>query len=168
MPVAACELPGEARSAARARRFLRAFLRSCDALAYSDGAELVLTELVANAALHAKTKISVSAQLEQGRLRLEVSDASERRPSPRSYSEEATTGRGLTLIEALATSWGIEARPGGKTVWAEMSVDQGRVAADGPAEREPAPGPARVASPGLGAKSEGRAGSARAAIWRAA
>ena len=38
------------------------------------------------------------------------------------------TGRGLALVEALATRWGVVRGPGaGKTVWAEFVGDQGTV-----------------------------------------
>jgi hypothetical protein len=41
-------------------------------------------------------------------------------PAPRTPAEEDTSGRGLGLVAALATAWGVDERPGGKSVWFEL------------------------------------------------
>lgn len=117
-------LAGEARSAYLARRFLAQTLDLWGAPGYADTAALVLSELVANAALHAKTEICVRVHLDSQGLRLEVSDGSSRRPMPRHYSAEATTGRGLGLVGALTQRWGVEGDGEGKIVWAELVSDR--------------------------------------------
>jgi hypothetical protein len=44
------------------------------------------------------------------------------RPQQRHYAADATTGRGLMLVEALAEDWGVQASPTGKTVWCRISA----------------------------------------------
>ncbi len=124
VPTAEVCVSAESRSAGIARRFLRDTLRDWDAATYTDTAELVLTELVTNAILHAKTDIVVRVDLSSDVLRLEVVDHSLRQPIARHYSAEATTGRGLALVDALTRRWGVEPEQAGKTVWAEMVADQ--------------------------------------------
>jgi anti-sigma regulatory factor (Ser/Thr protein kinase) len=114
-------LPPEARSAGIARRFLSATLASWDADGYSDTGSLLLSELVTNAALHAGTEILVRVCLTSTGLRLEVADRSDRRPVIRHYSAQATTGRGLGMVDSLAERWGVVPEATGKTVWAELT-----------------------------------------------
>ena len=121
MPTAEVAVAADPRSAGVARRFLRETLAGWDAAFYTDAAELVLTELVTNAVLHAKTDIVVRVDLARGGLRLEVIDRSPRQPIARHYSPEATTGRGLGLVDAVAKRWGVQPDRDGKTVWAELA-----------------------------------------------
>jgi hypothetical protein len=37
------------------------------------------------------------------------------------YDSDAVTGRGLALVEQLASSWGVDATPAGKVVWCEVA-----------------------------------------------
>lgn len=124
MPTAEVSVAAEPRSASVVRRFLRDTLTNWDASAYSDAAELVLTELVTNAVLHAKTDIVVRVDLGRGGLRLEVMDRSPRQPIARHYSSEATTGRGLALVDAVAERWGVQPDGDGKMVWAELAANR--------------------------------------------
>jgi hypothetical protein len=88
---------------------------------HPEDAALLLTELVTNAALHAKTDVVITIELKPGCLRLAVTDGSPRHPVVRHYSDQSTTGRGLALVSALASQWGITPHPdGSKTVWAEL------------------------------------------------
>jgi hypothetical protein len=41
----------------------------------------------------------------------------------RRYSEQATTGRGLALVERLAGRWGVSLDGERKTVWCELNAD---------------------------------------------
>jgi Histidine kinase-like ATPase domain len=106
-----------------ARRFLSAVLRDWGATEFEFGAPQVLSELVTNAALHARTAFTVTVRLAEGCLLMEVSDASPRLPRPRRYSLEATTGRGIGLVAALSDDWGTTAAGSGKTVWARVRPD---------------------------------------------
>jgi anti-sigma regulatory factor (Ser/Thr protein kinase) len=120
--VAELTLPGEARSAGLARRFLASTLTGWGDSGYTDDGALLLTELVTNAALHAKTDIVIKIELKAACLRLAVTDGSPRQPVVRHYSDHSTTGRGLALVTALASRWGITSHPdGSKTVWVELA-----------------------------------------------
>jgi two-component sensor histidine kinase len=91
-----------------------------------DTAELLATELVTNALQHTTGGAVLTATLLPGRgprLRVEVQDSVSRRPRPNgARTEEATSGRGLLLVEALADQWGVLARgrEPGKVVWFEL------------------------------------------------
>ena len=114
-----------------ARRFVDDVLNAWDAGAYCDRAELVISELVTNAILHARTEIMVRVTLLAEGLRIEVADGSPSQPMVRHYSRMATTGRGLGLVATLARDWGISPQSHGKVVWAELdATDRGGVAGD--------------------------------------
>jgi anti-sigma regulatory factor (Ser/Thr protein kinase) len=53
---------------------------------------LVLSELVTNAALHARTQIDVRVILDRHGLSLDVADGSTRTPIARHHCDQATTG----------------------------------------------------------------------------
>ncbi len=94
-----------------------------------DAAELVLSELVTNALRvrvpsDRQVGVRIARLLEDGLLRLEVSDAGSGRPEVRAPGDDETGGRGLLLVEALAHRWGVDERAGGigKTVWVELKA----------------------------------------------
>lgn len=115
---------GEARTAtvAEARRWARGVLAAWDADALEWELSQLLTEVVTNAVLHAGTPLRVVLEQEMpsGRLRCEVSDDSPVRPRVRRHSTEATTGRGLQLLDRVASAWGVAPLAAGKTVWFEV------------------------------------------------
>ena len=117
-------LPASASSVPLARHFISTLVASWGLADIDWPATLVVSELAANAALHARTPFTVGATLDDdGRLRLEVSDQSRRAPQERAYAVDATTGRGLRLVRELATAWGVEDRDTGKTVWVVLESD---------------------------------------------
>lgn len=85
---------------------------------------LVVSELATNAVLHARTPFEVKVEVSEGHVRIEVHDGTGRRPIRRFFSDQATSGRGLRLIEELCRAWGVvaDADGVGKTVWAEVSL----------------------------------------------
>ena len=114
-------LPGDPRSAGAARQFLSKTLESWGQPDYEFGAVLLLSELVTNAILHARTDVVVRLIRLDSALRIEVGDRSLRAPMARHYSAEATTGRGLALVDSLARDWGVDLDEGGKVVWCEIA-----------------------------------------------
>jgi GAF domain-containing protein len=86
-------------------------------------AGLLTSELVTNAVLHAATPLSITLHLMTDRIRVDVADGSPVVPALKEYGTEAATGRGLTLFNTLASSWGVQPVPGGKIVWFELPVD---------------------------------------------
>jgi anti-sigma regulatory factor (Ser/Thr protein kinase) len=89
----------------------------------SETAVLLANELVTNAVEHGRGSAYLDAIVEVGAIRLEVTDSSTVEPQPNTtVSEFDERGRGLMLIEALATRWGVRPRPDGKTVWCELEL----------------------------------------------
>lgn len=78
---------------------------------------LLVSELATNAVQHAGTELCVGLTPMADGVLLTVSDENRGRPSPRGYSESAVDGRGLRLVDSLATRWGVVADAEGKTVW---------------------------------------------------
>lgn len=116
-------LPAEARSASEARLLVLTACRRWGASRVCADAELVVTELVANAVRHAGTEITVRlAELKNspGGVRAEVSDSSRRPVRPRHANALEESGRGLFLVDKLSSRWGADATTEGKTVWAEI------------------------------------------------
>jgi anti-sigma regulatory factor (Ser/Thr protein kinase) len=85
----------------------------------------VVSELASNAVLHAGTDFTVRIAREGDATRLEVVDHSPRRAQSRGYDLDATTGRGLRLVETLSREWGVSSAPDGKAVWAVIDADSG-------------------------------------------
>jgi anti-sigma regulatory factor (Ser/Thr protein kinase) len=117
--VVTLDLPPEPRSATRARTLAREYLGGCPPEAVEIAA-LLVTELVTNAVLHARTPIVVVVDRSPGRVYLAVSDGSDAQPIARDYGIDAATGRGIALVEELSTRWGVERSPSGKQVWCEL------------------------------------------------
>lgn len=86
-------------------------------------ARLLVSELVTNAVLHAGTEIDLRCSLEEARARFEVADGRGDGPLAKRYSHDSPTGRGLRLVDALSTEWGVTRSPRGKTVWFAVTPD---------------------------------------------
>lgn len=119
-------LPAEPESVTASRGFVRDTLRdigSDDSMI--ERAELVVSELVTNAVLHARCGPTVTLHADAERVLLEVQDAVAAMPALQLSDNHAVTGRGLGVVRATATDWGVEKHPRGKTVWASFawSVD---------------------------------------------
>ena len=113
----------DASNAAAARRFAADVLAAWDLAAVIDTARLLLGELITNAVQHTVGDVELRLLSWPGRLRVEVRDGSDRRPSPRPVGPESESGRGLQIVEFLAESWGYEPQDGGgKTVWFELAT----------------------------------------------
>jgi hypothetical protein len=66
----------------------------------------------------------VSYELREDRLRVEVYDAGAlTTPQRRAHDLEAPGGRGLELLDALASRWGTLGGPEGRVVWFELDLD---------------------------------------------
>jgi anti-sigma regulatory factor (Ser/Thr protein kinase) len=87
-----------------------------------DSAELLVSELVANAVQHAETGLVLHIQMSAAGVRVTVEDASGDSPSPAAEASPDTDerGRGLQIVNALASSWGWDRLPTGKRVWFEL------------------------------------------------
>ncbi len=114
---------GRADSISQARRFAESTLDAWQLEELVWTATVLVSELATNAVLHARSGFTVTLeQLGPEEVRLEVQDGSPRAPSLRRFSDEATTGRGLQLLDKLATEWGTTTHADGKTVWVVCRV----------------------------------------------
>jgi anti-sigma regulatory factor (Ser/Thr protein kinase) len=111
----------EPTSATAARRFVRQTLNSAGMeQTICDRAELIVSELVTNAVLHAGTGPIVSVRIDDTNVRIEVEDTSPAAPVLREYGLDASTGRGLRVVSTAASEWGVETTSSGKAVWATL------------------------------------------------
>lgn len=109
-----------------ARRFTERTLRSWGAAGPLDVPLLIVSELVTNAVAHTRGQVGLGLTLTGAKLRIAVDDSSPRGPMrPIVLDPDATSGRGLLLVKALATASGSLPFAGGKRVWAETAVELG-------------------------------------------
>ena len=122
------ELTARPESAGLARRFAHACLLDWQLDRLTDDVDLVVSELVTNALLHARGEGRRSAPIflevlrELDSLVCRVIDGSAAPPAQETAGETAENGRGLLLVDVLAAQWGWYAGPGGKAVWARFDL----------------------------------------------
>ena len=125
LPLTDVTLPPDTRSPWQARRFVTDVLADEASEPVASTVALLVSEMVTNAVLHARTEITVSVEYQGDWLRVEVADSSPVGPTVRNFTTQAATGRGLQLVEELADRWGTEPSPDGKVVWFEVDVTDG-------------------------------------------
>lgn len=86
-------------------------------------AELLVTELVTNAVIHARTPVTLAVAFQPGVIEFTVSDESARTVELRLPSPEAVTGRGVYFLDLLASDWEVLPTADGKSVRFSLSVD---------------------------------------------
>ncbi|SEM28836.1 SpoIIE family protein phosphatase [Streptacidiphilus jiangxiensis] len=127
---------------AEVRAELRDAVRRWGVGELSDTVELLASELVTNALVHTDRDAMLTARLTrdaetgQARLRIEVVDDSDQWPKRRTPGEQASSGRGLMLVEALSDAWGVEPNGTGKRMWFELVSE---TPDDVPERPEPSP-----------------------------
>lgn len=82
--------------------------------------QLLVTELVTNAARHAHTPVDLTISTTVGRVRIEARDGSSAAPTSPQV-DTPTRHRGVHLIEDLSDGWGVEPQGAGKVVWCEVA-----------------------------------------------
>ena len=118
----------ESKAVPEARRKIVALVRSWDVPLPDDtfgDLELLSTELITNAVRYTRASCAVAVRWTGVRVRVEVTDVSPARPHRGHGSLEAEGGRGLLLVESLATAWGSAPDPAGKVVWFELGPSDG-------------------------------------------
>ncbi|GAC1318612.1 MAG: ATP-binding protein [Acidimicrobiales bacterium] len=113
--------PSSLLSVRRARRFVRDAVASYLPPAELDTVELLTSEVVTNAVVHAGSSPIVEVATDGGTVRVSVEDRDPGWPMPHSVPEDATSGRGLALVDTMAHAWGVERAGGrGKRIWFEV------------------------------------------------
>ena len=110
-------LPSAATSAGVARRLASDVMDEWGADDVADTVALCVSELVTNALIHTATEIELVLRLDKSHIEVEVVDQSDRMPAMRGAGDDATTGRGLHIVEAVTSEWGVRAEGSGKSVW---------------------------------------------------
>ncbi len=121
---ASTDLPAHPLSARRARRFVLTALDAFAVHGFDDVAELLTSEVVTNAVVHAHSSVRVSVEGVAGGVRISVTDSNPLIPALREPVDEAEHGRGLHLVDTLAARWGVEPGETGKSVWFELTSEQ--------------------------------------------
>lgn len=108
---------------ATARLAVREFCAEHNLGGDADAAALVASELVTNAVVHARTAMEFTLRYMPPLLHIAVCDGSADAPRISSFVDEnSESGRGLLLVDALATAWGSFVPDNGKVVWATVRV----------------------------------------------
>ncbi len=116
------QFPADLAAPADARRLLTDVLRRTGhGGKLLHDARLVITELAANAVAHARSPFSVSVRSDRTSVRIRVRDRSRVVPAMRGDTPATPSGRGLRLVAALSSRWGVDLAADGKVVWAEFA-----------------------------------------------
>jgi anti-sigma regulatory factor (Ser/Thr protein kinase) len=111
--------PGSVRAA---RRFVTGLLDGTGAEA-RDAVELMVSELSTNCIRHTGTPFVVSVRLAVDEIHVQVTDTAGGAPVMRSPGPEEPTGRGLRIVNMLASAWGVEhPERGATTVWFTLAT----------------------------------------------
>ncbi len=104
----------------QARQFSRNWLDCAGASELADVVTLLVSELVTNVVLHARTDCELTLEHRGNRLRVSVADEDPAIPVRKPHDVRAGSGRGLVMMEAMALESGLERTSRGKQVWCEL------------------------------------------------
>ncbi|MGW4893130.1 SpoIIE family protein phosphatase [Kitasatospora sp. NPDC004240] len=125
--IATLSLTGDHAMVAHSRRFTRETLAGWGLGALSDWAELLTSELITNALVHAGSPTQLRLFCNR-LLTVEVADEDTHAPRMRRAREEDEGGRGMHLVNELAHRWGSRSTRNGKVVWFELELPPGTAA----------------------------------------
>ncbi|MET9874674.1 SpoIIE family protein phosphatase [Actinacidiphila glaucinigra] len=114
-----------------ARAFVDRQLRSWELTGLSETLQLIASEIVTNALVHAGSDVDVRLRAFEDHVRLEVRDSDGNPPVPSPLAldaernAEAEHGRGLLIVEALAGQWNTSPNGRGKTVSLDLPILDG-------------------------------------------
>ena len=113
-------LPADPAAVRKARTWAAGLCGQWNAGDVCDDAALLVSELVSNAIRHAGTEMLVELSIAGSVVLIAVTDGSTRPVRARTSTPMNEAGRGLLMVDALSTRWGVTAWPTGKRVWAEL------------------------------------------------
>lgn len=110
-------------SVGAARRFVRDVLMSRQvADDVVDMVELLTSEVVTNAIIHGRSGPQLAVEIRDGVVRVAVRDLSPNLPVRQAGRLDDVSGRGVVIVEELASAWGVEREGNGsKRVWFEVT-----------------------------------------------
>ncbi|MFC9604082.1 ATP-binding protein [Streptomyces niveus] len=115
----------EPRVVARVRRAMRLHLSLWGLSDLEDLAQICVSELVANVINHVGpgTPVTLAVSTDGAHLRIELSDPDTRAmPTLLAPTSGAESGRGLMILDAVASRWGVISRADSKVVWCELAT----------------------------------------------
>ncbi|MCK9900077.1 anti-sigma factor [Parafrankia colletiae] len=124
------DLPADPRAAGRARALVADLLVAWGCGNAAEVAKLLVSEVVTNAVrfVGAREVLRLTVECGSDLIRVSVSDGSPLRPVLRAAQDDDESGRGMQLVSALATRWGVVDDPPsagvGKQVWFELPSAQ--------------------------------------------
>lgn len=122
LPVASTRLPAHPASSRAARAFVAEQLRAWDLGPAVDDSALLVSEVVTDAVLRVRLPVELVVRKVRSAVRVEVFEHGRRSPKPLYPDIETTTGRGISLVQAVAGRWGIDDIDDGRTVWFEIPL----------------------------------------------
>ncbi len=87
-----------------------------------DTVALLVSEVATNALVHGAGDVRLRVVPQPRGVRVEILDGSSTLPRRRSATLYDEGGRGIALVEAMATAWGSEVTADGKKVWFEVAA----------------------------------------------
>ncbi len=123
---ASLDLLGGIEAAPRARAFATGVLTSWRfPVELCDLGVLAASELVANSLQHGTPPMRLDLRRTDRRLIIEVTDGDDHLPRRRRAEPADESGRGISIVATIASSWGSRRTPGGgKAVWCEFALPQ--------------------------------------------
>ncbi|MGW3738917.1 ATP-binding SpoIIE family protein phosphatase [Streptomyces sp. NPDC005148] len=123
---ASLDLLGGIEAAPRARAFATGVLTSWRfPVELCDLGVLAASELVANSLQHGIPPMRLGLRRTDRRLIIEVTDGDDHLPRRRRAEPADESGRGISIVATIASSWGSRRTPGGgKAVWCEFALPQ--------------------------------------------
>jgi anti-sigma regulatory factor (Ser/Thr protein kinase) len=121
-------LPPHPSSVSVARRHVRELLDGAGRGDLTEATVLLVSEVVTNAILHSASgdqggSLEVRYALDDHEVYVEVLDAGgAAAPSRHAEHLEGVSGRGLGLVEALASAWGVHDHQDGRAVWFRLPL----------------------------------------------
>lgn len=87
-----------------------------------DAAVLLAGEVVTNAVMHGGGWFLIQVHLSRDLLRVEVTDSTAEHPRVLQMTDDRERGRGMAIVDSLATTWGTDHLGTHKVVWFELGV----------------------------------------------
>lgn len=114
-------MAGDARSVRAARAAVQGVLRGQpDEIRHV--AVLLTDELVTNALVHGGGRFSLAVEVAEHTLQVRVGDRSPDTPRVLHPADDREHGRGMAIVDALASAWGTDQEPARKVVWFELAL----------------------------------------------
>ena len=114
-------LTSDTTSAAHARDFVDDRLRDLGLGHLSEVVRLLASELVTNAVINGAETIRIAVSSRGDAVRVEVGSDHPELSVRHHFAEDPELGRGMAIVEAVATSWGVDRQAATKTAWFEVA-----------------------------------------------